>query len=284
MITLPQNLHNRIEKIEEISGDSPFFYVCQGWDVVFNKHVILIAVEGKIVEIGGAPLYNTPYLGAMLKDHKDIDDLINPNTSKVKKESIDGKIREQIGCASILEQEFDPESELTWFILDPKAPKLNGPSSPPPSPSTGVSLPQDFRDYINELEEWALLNRRDALRDTISFWILKIPAILSSASAGVWAHFDFTTVTVISGAIASLCVIVDGIHPRGMLRNVHLRAYHDIKNLIARVINQYRSDTTRAKPETITRRIIKDAEEERERIANYVRDAETALRYKTDGS
>src|SRR5205085_11471414 len=77
---------------------------------------------------------------------------------------------------------------------------------------TEVDFPNDLRDQLLELEEWAIANKKDASRDTLAFWSLKLPAILVAASAGVWAHFELTTVGVVAGAVASLCVIVDGIH------------------------------------------------------------------------
>src|SRR4051794_21830159 len=89
-------------------------------------------------------------------------------------------------------------------------------------------------EYLAHLESWAEGNRKDARRDTWAFWSLKIPAILASASTVVWSHFHLSSVSVICGAIASACVLIDGLHPSGMLRNTHLRAYHDIRILINR--------------------------------------------------
>jgi hypothetical protein len=143
-------------------------------------------------------------------------------------------------------------------------------------------MPADLRDQLLELEEWAGANKGDAVRDSMGFWGLKLPAILASASAGVWAHFDLTTVSVFAGAIASLCVIIDGIHPRGMLRNTHLRAYHDIRIMISGMVADWRSRSANAKDENIARKIIREAESERQRIAAYIRDAETALNYKSE--
>jgi signal transduction histidine kinase len=140
-------------------------------------------------------------------------------------------------------------------------------------------MPTDLRDQLIELEEWAQANRRDAIQDSVGFWSLKVPAIIASASAGLWAHFGLTTVSVVAGAIASLCVIVDGIHPRGMLRNTHLRAYHDIRILLTHMVTEWRSRNSNAKEDNIARRIIRDAEAERQKIAADIRDAVTALRY-----
>jgi hypothetical protein len=142
-------------------------------------------------------------------------------------------------------------------------------------------LPIDLKNHLSELEEWAKGNQRDAARDAFAFWSLKIPAVLAAASAGIWAHFELTAVSVIAGAVASLCVIVDGIHPRGMLRNTHLRAYHDLRMLTARMMSAWRTRHRSAKDETVIRKLITEAETERERIAAYIRDAETALNSKT---
>jgi hypothetical protein len=131
-------------------------------------------------------------------------------------------------------------------------------------------------DHLAELNEWAEANRRDARNDAVAFWVLKIPAILASASAGIWANFQLTTVSVIAGAIASVCVIVDGIHPRGMLRNTHLRAFHDLRMLMSHMTSQLRSSA--GQRENSIRKIIRESEAERERIAAYIRDAETALK------
>jgi len=138
------------------------------------------------------------------------------------------------------------------------------------------SVEQIWKDQLSELETWARANQRHARNDTLAFWTLKAPAIIASASAGIWAHFGLTTVSAISGAVASVCVIVDGIHPRGMLRNTHLRATHDIRILISRMMSQFHSST--GEPENIVREIIRGAEGERVRIATYVQDAETALK------
>lgn len=148
-----------------------------------------------------------------------------------------------------------------------------------PSNSSAESMPRDLHHQLKELEEWAQANRQDARRDGIGFWSLKIPAIIASASSGIWAHFDLVGLSVVAGAIASLCVIIDGIHPRGMLRNTHLRAYHDIRILLTQMVTEWRARNPTARVENVAKRIIRDAEAERQRIATYIRDAETALRH-----
>ena len=160
----------------------------------------------------------------------------------------------------------------------------------PPAPAPALNLPDDrteegdippdLRNQLLELEQWALDNRKDARRDALAFWSLKLPAVIAASGAGVLAHFELTTVSVVAGAAASLCVIVDGVHPRGMLRNVHMRAYHDLRYLSTRMVGEWRSRNRQSKPTTVASKIIRDAEDERQKIALYIREAETALNYK----
>ena len=133
-----------------------------------------------------------------------------------------------------------------------------------------------WTDHLTELEQWAKANQRDARHDAVAFWALKIPAIVASASAGISAQYHLTNFSLFAAAIASFCVIVDGIQPRGILRNIHLRAYHDIRFLTSHMMTQLRSSEDR--PENAVRKIIRDSEPERKRIAAYIRDAESALK------
>ena len=141
------------------------------------------------------------------------------------------------------------------------------------------SVPPELEAQLLELEQWADANQRDRKLDSVAFWSLKLPAVLASTRAGQLAHFQLTTIGVMAGAIASLCVLIDGVFPRGLLRNSHLRAYHDIRILSTNMMVQWRSRETGNDSE-IARRIIRDAEPERQRIANYIRDAETSLKAK----
>src|ERR1700686_1110722 len=53
-----------------------------------------------------------------------------------------------------------------------------------------ASVPRALSEHLRELEDWAIQNKLDARKDLAAFWILKIPAILSSASAGILGHFS----------------------------------------------------------------------------------------------
>jgi uncharacterized membrane protein YgaE (UPF0421/DUF939 family) len=141
-------------------------------------------------------------------------------------------------------------------------------------------MPEELRQHLAELEKWAVANERDRNHDAIAFWSLKIPAILASASAGTVAYFNLTAVSVFAGFIASICVIIDGVHPRGMLRNTHHLAFSDIRILANNMMVKWRTRNPKDSAEDIARRIILEAEKERRRIAIYIRDAEGALNFK----
>lgn len=132
--------------------------------------------------------------------------------------------------------------------------------------------------HIASLERWALANERDARRDMWSFWALKIPAILAASAGGILAQYGWAPAGAILGVIASVSVIIDGIYPRGMLHNTHVRAVHDLRDLTNHM--WVTLDSTAGPADEIVRTIIRDSEKKRQEIAAYVRDAEIALNYK----
>lgn len=187
------------------------------------------------------------------------------------------------------EPELPAEEGAESASISPQASGLGWQRKPPSAPfprSLGTAKKpagEDLADYLAELDQWAEENRRDARRDTWAFWALKAPAIVSSASAAVWAHFAWTTAAMISAAVASVCVAIDGIYPRGGLRNAHLRAVHDIRTLASDLTSQFRSSVDQS--DDAVRKIIRESQGERLRIAGYIRDAETNLKVVgTDGT
>lgn len=168
----------------------------------------------------------------------------------------------------------------------PQKPRYQLPPAGAPLPAVVSSadaeaIPSDLHNYLRELEAWANANKQDARRDAFFFWLLKVPAIFASASAGLCAYFNLTAVSVITGTLASICVLADGILPLGMLRNTHLRAVHDLRILTSRILADWRSRHGNTKDENAAKKIIRDSVPEKERIANYIRDAETALKFKS---
>jgi len=145
-----------------------------------------------------------------------------------------------------------------------------------------ATMPDQLRAQVEDLKAWADANKRDSSRDAIAFWSLKVPAIVASATAGIWGYYQLTAVSIVFGSIASACIIIDGIHPRGTLRNIHLRAHYDLMLLTTKMLAEWRGRNPSANLNLLASKIIKDAEVERQRVGQYIRDAETALKEKAD--
>jgi hypothetical protein len=111
--------------------------------------------------------------------------------------------------------------------------------------------------------------------------VLKIPAVIISASAGIFAYFKWETGAVIASAIASICVLIDGLNPGGALRNSHYKAFLDLRKLQQEMQAQWRVEAWKAIDEDalneLAAKIIKNAQKEIKRIATYLREIESAL-------
>ena len=170
------------------------------------------------------------------------------------------------------------DDELDQPLCEAAPPEVDLEASAAPSPTTmsDQEMPPALRSFLSEIEQWAKLNERDAKRDTRRFWMLKAPAILSSAFSGILALNHLTIVSAIFAAVTTACVIIDAVNPGGHLRNAHLRAFHDLRSLEHEALSQWRvgslSGSATAK---LTAGILKDAEKVRERIARELRTAET---------
>jgi hypothetical protein len=139
-------------------------------------------------------------------------------------------------------------------------------------------MPTAFSEQVKLIEQWALDNRSDSKHDTWRFWMLKIPAIAVSASSGVFAYYKLDGVAVIAGAVASLCVLIDGLNPGGALRNVHLRAFNDLRSLEARMLSDWDVGSLRSNDlNLLAAKIIESAQKEKDRIQAYLNEAETSL-------
>ncbi|MGJ0484357.1 MAG: hypothetical protein ACR65R_07470 [Methylomicrobium sp.] len=156
--------------------------------------------------------------------------------------------------------------------------------SPPPYPRRDTNIPAIIVDEIKELEDWAIQNLKDSKKERFRYWLLKLPALLASSGAGLFAYFKFDIGALIIGAIGSICVLIDGLYPSGTLRNVHLRAHHDLRALQQRIAAEWRiaalennSNSNVSLQDSLSAQILKKAQMEKERIGSYIRDAETSL-------
>jgi hypothetical protein len=131
---------------------------------------------------------------------------------------------------------------------------------------------------VDELERRAMINERDARHDSVRFWALTLPAIASSAAAGLLAVADLDTAAAVLAAIASACGLVDAVNPRGQLRNAHLRAVHDLRKLEHRVANEWRVGVLRGdNRDALAATILETAQRARDDVGDALRAAETSF-------
>jgi hypothetical protein len=154
--------------------------------------------------------------------------------------------------------------------------------SPPPRPRRDTNIPDIVVDEIMELEDWATQNLKDSKNERLRYWMLKLPALLASSGAGLFAHFHSDMPSLIIGSLGSICVLIDGLYPSGTLRNVHLQAHHDLRALQQRMAAEWRiasleNNHHSSDQDSLAAQILKNAQQEKDRIGAYIRDAETSL-------
>ena len=140
-----------------------------------------------------------------------------------------------------------------------------------------------FKRHIADLRKWAKANKRDAKKDFFRYWMLKLPAILSSVITAVSASLGASeTFVSILAAIAALCVAIDAVWPGGMLHNVHKRAVHEIGLLIGKILTSldeiaiaYKDDPKKRTEALV--QVLRDLTKERQRIGAYIANAESSL-------
>ncbi|RKD89853.1 DUF4231 domain-containing protein [Mangrovibacterium diazotrophicum] len=129
-------------------------------------------------------------------------------------------------------------------------------------------LPIEIQNKIQELENWANSNSKQAKRNLLWFWILKIPAIVFSATTGILALLEFNILAAILGSISSLCILIDGLFPRGTMRNLQIKAVYEIKWLQNEIVDRWRIGV--GDKQTLTREIIFLCMNECKRINSYL--------------
>jgi hypothetical protein len=157
---------------------------------------------------------------------------------------------------------------------------------PHPQAVVVPDLPQVLKDMMADLDNWAGRCYEDAKHDSRNFWSLKLPAIIISASSGLLAHFRFE-VGLVAGIVASMCVLLDGLLRAGALRAIHTRAVFDLKTLKHDIEDRWRAGSLRGNNlnqlNQLAATIVEYNNKERNRIATYLRDEETAFSHGSDG-
>jgi hypothetical protein len=161
-----------------------------------------------------------------------------------------------------------------------------GASGPADSASLAVrfaqpnyEIPVVLTRYIGDLEVWAKGNGRDERKDKMKFLSLKLPAFLASGGASLLAHFKVDGVDVAVAAVAAICVLIDATLQPGMLRSVHSRAVHHLRQLQWDIRDMWDIGIRRdpGSADTLTAAIIEWAQQERTKIDAYLSDAEARM-------
>ena len=152
--------------------------------------------------------------------------------------------------------------------------------------SQGVIVPDQppvLTEMIADFEDWARRCKKDAEKDAVKFWALKLPAIVISASSGLLAHLRFD-VGVVAGVVASVCVLLDGLLRAGALRTVHVRATFDLKTLKHEILARWRAGSLRGNNlNELAATIVEATDKERKRIATYIKAEETSTPHSSHG-
>lgn len=134
-----------------------------------------------------------------------------------------------------------------------------------------------------QLIEWAHVNKLDAKKDKRDFWSLKIPAIIGGFGVSALQAFDYGSAVIILGLITSVCVAIDGVHPRGSLYNVHKKAANELYGLQDKLggqLSQLRLkypnlDNDQCRSEASM--LLIEIQKEKDRINKYLTSVEASL-------
>lgn len=147
-------------------------------------------------------------------------------------------------------------------------------STPAPSLTT---MPAELTDILDGVEKWTLANAKDAKRDSILFWSLKMPSILCSAGAGVVASIHAPApVTAILAAVGAACVAVDAAIQPGRLRNTHWGVVHKLRGLQNSVHEEWAAASLEKKAtEELAASLIRKVQKVKTEIRTELQIAET---------
>lgn len=135
---------------------------------------------------------------------------------------------------------------------------------------------------INSLFALAKINDRDARRDSLHYWVLKVPAIVGAATASACSAFGYGSVVIILATLAAICTAVDGVRPGGILHHVHRKAATEARRAgatlrsgwhLARLESAGQLDQARSRAAGL----LRAAHADRQRITDYLTAAEASL-------
>ncbi|MFO1434061.1 MAG: hypothetical protein U1F76_28895 [Candidatus Competibacteraceae bacterium] len=72
-----------------------------------------------------------------------------------------------------------------------------------------------IQEQLDILESWVAHNISSARKDSIRFWVLKIPAISCSVSVSAVEAFGYGKLVILLGLVTAFCVGIDALFPGG---------------------------------------------------------------------
>lgn len=141
-----------------------------------------------------------------------------------------------------------------------------------------VPIPQELAEEMSVVKGWASANEKEARTDKRNYWVLKVPAIVVSASAALFVYFKVDALAITASAVASACALIDALQPRGMLYRAHKRASNDFYKLHSSMASQWRAGALGSgDKKALAAKIINDSSPEKNRVSKYLTEAESAL-------
>jgi hypothetical protein len=139
-------------------------------------------------------------------------------------------------------------------------------------------MPAELVEQLKNIQKWALGNRRQARREAVLFWSLKIPIIVASAGYGVAIKFGWENGLAIAGLLAAGCTMIDGFYQPGTLRNFHHKAYFELMSLADDIVAQWQVGKLSKKNKgSLAAKLIGEAQMRKNQIAAYLVEAEQTL-------
>lgn len=141
---------------------------------------------------------------------------------------------------------------------------------------------QVVAEQVELLECWAAMNESLARKEMARYWVLKVPALLSSLSVGVLQAAGLGNLAAALGVLAGICIGIDAIRPGGFLYSMHRRAANEIRRLQHDVLTLWRAAELRSADQPASLRsaaleILDRIQSERTRIDKMATDAEAYL-------
>jgi hypothetical protein len=141
------------------------------------------------------------------------------------------------------------------------------------------AMPGELVEQIKRIDQWAQSNHRQAQRERILFWALKIPVIMATAGYGVMIKFGWDTALALSGGLASACVLIEGLYRPGMLRNLHHKAHFDLSNLADDLLTKWHIGVLNGEENRngLAAKLIDESRIRKDKISAYLVETEAVL-------